>query len=213
MDFDNDGKPDVLTGSYSPGELYLFRQQADGQFAAGEILKDSKGSPIKQTAAVPFSVDWDGDGDLDLLVGNIQGKVFLIPNEGTREKPAFGQAQPLLPSGKLMVSGDAGPCVTDWDGDGKPDLLVGAGDGSVSWFRNIGEKGAPKLDAPVILLKLPEGSIRAKICVTDWNGDGRMDLLVGDFASSSGANTEYHGWVWLYLRKAANVAQGSTPSP
>ena len=40
---------------------------------------------------------------------------------------------------------------------------------------------------------------RVKVCVTDWNGDGRPDLLVGDFAS--GGNRQYHGWVWVYLRK------------
>ncbi len=211
MDFDNDGKPDVLTGSYSPGELYLFRQQADGQFAAGETLKDSKNSPIKQTAAVPYAIDWDGDGDLDLLVGDIKGKVFLVPNEGTREKPGFGQAQELQAGGKSIQvpHGDAGPCVADWDGDGKADLLVGAGNGSVLWHRNIGTKEKPQLEAPVKLVQLPKGSIRVKICVFDWNGDGRLDLLVGDFASEGNSR---HGWVWLYLRKsdaAPKTAQAS----
>jgi hypothetical protein len=50
--------------------------------------------------------------------------------------------------------------------------------------------------------------VRSKICVADWNGDGKPDLLVGDFASqaagsssASAAQYERHGWVWLFVRK------------
>ncbi len=39
----------------------------------------------------------------------------------------------------------------------------------------------------------------AKVCVADWNGDGRADLLVGD-DNAFGTNT-YRGFVWVYLRK------------
>jgi hypothetical protein len=67
---------------------------------------------------------------------------------------------------------------------------VGGGDGSVSFYRNVGSKEEPRLSEPEVLLSPSswdgDGSrpgVRTKVCVTDWNEDGRPDLLVGDFAS------------------------------
>jgi hypothetical protein len=76
---------------------------------------------------------------------------------------------------------------------------VGAGDGSVWVYRNIGTRKEAKYAAGVALLPACKRSwnpvpadqepdcpgLRCKICVTDWNGDGRLDLLVGDYWSQN----------------------------
>jgi hypothetical protein len=156
-----------------------------------------KEAGITGTASAVFACDWDGDGDLDLLVGDIGGNVHLVPNEGTARAYAFGAEQALLAGGKALRvdGGDAGPCAADWDGDGDLDLLVGAGNGSVWLYRNVGTAKAPELAAGERLAapgeathgpgapREPRRGIRAKVCVADWNGDGRPDLLVGDFAT------------------------------
>src|SRR5205807_2261329 len=48
--------------------------------------------------------------------------------------------------------GAPGPFACDWDGDGKTDLLVGAGDGSVWFYRNVGTAKEPNLPAGVRLV-------------------------------------------------------------
>jgi hypothetical protein len=196
VDLDGDGILDIVSGSW-PGELYFFKGLGKGQYQKGEKLKDRDGKEIKLgSASTVFAVDWSGKGVLDLLVGDIEGKVWLVPNEGTAKKPDFGSPRQLNADGKAITvpHGDSHPIAADWDGDGLLDLIVGAGDGSVLWYRNVGTPKEPKLAAARVLVAAstfgqkhpPEDSardqvcMRAKVCVVDWNGDGRLDLLVGD---------------------------------
>jgi len=154
------------------------------------------GGGITGTASAVHAFDYDGDGDLDLLVGDIRGNVYLVPNEGTKQKWAFGEHRELpCAGGTVKVEGDAGPFVADWDGNGSPDLLVGSGDGSVWVYYNTAPKGKPMQLAAGKQLVPPAASSfgenatteptrgnRSKVCVADWNGDGLPDLLLGDFA-------------------------------
>jgi hypothetical protein len=194
VDLDGDGRSDVLSGSW-PGEIYFFRRLPDGTFAAGETLKHPDGKPVNVGhASAAFAADWNADGRLDLLVGTFTGEVFFLPNEGAKGKPAFGKPVPIQAAGQpLRVKGDACPVVADWDGDGKPDLLLGSEEGSVVWYRNAGTRGKPVLEpARTLIGKSPVGwgsddrrrpgqwGLRVKFCVFDWDGDGRPDILLGD---------------------------------
>ena len=178
-----------------------FEKDAKGKSVIryeGEVIEVPEGKQAftTGTASAVHAVDWDGDGKIDLLVGEIGGSVYLVPNEGTAKAPVFGKPRALQAGGKpIGVPGDAGPFAADWDGDGKIDLLVGAGDGSVWFYRNVGTAKEPKLAAGVRLVapgavtygadapKEATRGVRAKICVVDYNGDGRLDLLVGDFTT------------------------------
>ncbi len=156
--------------------------------------------------------DWNRDGRVDLIVGNIQGEVWFLPNASRDGQLLFGPKQPLRAQGdEINLGGDAGPLVADWDGDGVPDLLVGADDGSVTLYKGSGREGVPVLSGAVTLIpgldksarrtidlerdpktgeidppRLERPSIRPKLAVYDWNGDGELDLVVGDAIATRG---------------------------
>ncbi len=161
-------------------------------------------------------MDWDDDGDLDLLLGSFQGNFYVRLNEGSREKPVFASESIVVTRGDqpLEVPGHhAIPAVADWDGDGRFDILSGSGPDQVFWFRNVGVKGEPTFASPQALVgSRPEDldadqpvwpGERTQVCAADYDGDGDLDLLVGDYhyTRNPGANSERHGWVWLFRRR------------
>ena len=230
MDYDADGTLDWLSGSYDPGDVYLFRGLGEGRYAAVQTVLDENDTPLVHHPAElqayhraraagepeegdvlmarvasfgswPFPVDWDGDGDLDLLIGSFGGRVFLRLNVGTRSEPRYdGKSRAVEADGReLKVLGHADPVAADWDGDGRWDLVIGASDGSVGWYPNVGTADEPRFGPrrPLVAAKSdnkfltqvlePEEvagpGVRAQICVADYDGDGRLDLLVGDYSS------------------------------
>ncbi len=169
----------------------MFRGEPGGSFGDRKPIRGRDGEPINVDLAAAVSpADWDADGDLDLMVGTIGGAVHLIVNHGSSKRYSFGKPQPLIAEGNPIVAGTgcSAPTAADWDGDGKLDLVVGTLEGSVLWYRNLGSPAEPKLAAAQTLVLPPEPESErgtyAKICVTDFNQDGRLDLLVGDHGKS-----------------------------
>ena len=196
MDYDADGRTDVVTGSYT-GEFYLFRRQADGGYAQRELFVDESGATLMMPfdtvySVTPELVDMDADGDLDLVVGNRTGSVQIVTNKGTRAAPKWSKEHRDLTTADGAPIEGSNAHHADWDGDGVRDLFVGSEGGEIRWYRNTGKNDAPRYAAGVQLLNAgnsgwePEGSVprhhggRVKVHVTDWNEDGKADLLVGD---------------------------------
>ena len=188
MDLNGDGNNDVLTGSW-PGELFVFKGTEKG-FSKQEKLINLAGKVLQPgSASTLFAADWNRDGHLDLICGNIEGQIKVYPGLGDSEKLRFDVERLIYCGDEEIVTpgGDSSPILVDWDGDGHLDLLTGSGSGQVLYYRNRGEKGAePKFSEPEVLIrggsktsKYP--GTRTKICAYDWNNDGKLDLLVGDF--------------------------------
>lgn len=218
----------LITGS-NPGQIYYYRRKASGVFSPGEILNDKEGSPLSCGSSLSVTAgDLDGDGDPDLVAGNAAGAVYWIPNEGTRKKPAFGKPVKLMAGDKAVTAsgGSAGPCLVDWDDDGLLDLLLGSEQGGVVWCRNVGSKTEAKFasaetiippskrnpgtatsmsntkdmaGSPASAQIVAANGWRTKVNAVDWNGDGLLDLIVGD--CNTGDDKRTHGYVWVYLRK------------
>ena len=144
----------------------------------------------------PLLIDWDGDGLLDLIVGDMIGLYDWYPNRGSPERPRLHP--PLrLHSGQETLLGPwrVRPGAADFTGDGLPDLVTMDHDLDLAVFRRTGHDDLTGLQAGE-KLRYEDGDVikthgvhlagrlgdrrgRTKIDVVDWNGDGRWDLVLG----------------------------------
>ncbi|WP_417735301.1 exo-alpha-sialidase [Rosistilla oblonga] len=219
-DFDGDGDLDLLCGEFLDGFTYFenIGTRTQPEYAAGSKLADDTGKPLVMDLQMitPTAFDWDGDGDLDLIVGDEDGRVALVENSGQMRgsKPVFlapvyfQQEADTLKFGALAT-----PAVYDWDGDGDEDILCGNTAGYIGLFENLGagENGAPKWAAPKLLeakqsesadssqvfrvLAGSDGSIQGPceakwgyttLSVADWDGDQDPDVIYNSILSRVG---------------------------
>lgn len=151
------------------GSLYFYRFTGKFTKAGAPVCKEAV-SVLQENADLyagtlptPTTVDWDGDGVLDILAGNSEGFVLFFKNSGSNVEPK------LLPATRVKAgdreiqvqAGYAGslqgvqearwgylsPNVIDWNGDELPDLITGDITGNYLIYLNRGSKREAKLDA------------------------------------------------------------------
>lgn len=146
-------------------------------------------------------VDLSNTGKLDIVAGNYFGDLFLIRNNGTPNAPRYDQPQPLSRV-MLTTSKDPNrrwgnvfaPLMHDWNNDGRADLLVGEGSfsaNSIHLLLNEGSSMSPSFnDEKRQPLAIGEGRRQLTPTLTDFDGDGKIDILV----------TDAEGHITIYLR-------------
>ena len=123
----------------------------------------------------PALVDLDDDGDLDLVVGEEWGRLVHYENVGSATVPQWRFVTGAFAG---VDTGDwAYPTLADLTGDGAPDLVVGAGDGSVSIYYNDG--GPDHAAWPAAPDAALSAGKNAAPTLEDLDGDGLLDLVVG----------------------------------
>jgi hypothetical protein len=123
-----------------------------------------KDSPIYGgSLTVPNVVDWDGDGNLDIVAGNSEGRLLFFKNHGTDKNPKFSFAEEiesggvpiLLRPGYNIVQGPLeaawgylSPTVFDWNDDGLMDVVFSGSRAKFEVMLNEGTRTEPKLSLP-----------------------------------------------------------------
>ena len=206
IDVDNNNTKDLLVSPFDPSLdnaankksvwLYLntgannkpFFKLASKNFLQSEMIDRGSG-------AYPVLFDWNGDGLLDLFVGNygyykysyyddffrlisvFQSRIGYFKNTGSAEAPVFqlwdddfGGLSKLNKTGLV-------PSFIDIDGDGKTDMLVGDSLGNLIYARNLGDGDFEIVTEHFIdindgLFSTPQ--------IFDLDKDGLKDLILGE---------------------------------
>ncbi len=132
-------------------------------------------------SASPTFADIDGDGDLDVFVGNFDGNTLYYQNTGSSLSPSF--AAPVTnPFNLTDVGASATPTFADIDGDGDLDAFVGNRSGNTLYYQNTGSSLSPSFAASVTNpFNLTNVGSVARPALADIDGDGDLDAFVGNY--------------------------------
>jgi uncharacterized protein (DUF2141 family) len=175
-DLNADGTPDLVVGGAS-GQLLMYLNVGGKDRIAFKSVPEAILPTTKRAYSAPTLADIDGDGDLDLIVGDRNGRLELIRNTGTPKVPHWRSEDVFFQ--RIDVGAFSAPTFYDVDGDGDLDLLVGNSLGNVVLFENKGDKTRPDL----ALRSVKFGNLRLRAnaapAVFPWNPKGAPDLVSG----------------------------------
>lgn len=197
-DVTHDGIPDLLAAPNDmPGktlnQVWLYTNNGaannpnftftDSSFLQNTMIDMGEG-------AYPTFVDLNGDGLEDIIVGNrgvwqsdgtYRASVWYLENTSTPGNISFS----VISENYIPLSGfnnplSLYPSFGDLDGDGDFDLLLGLEDGTIAYYQNTGSSTSPNFVLSSASFQGIDVGWNAAPELYDFDGDGDLDLLIGE---------------------------------
>jgi hypothetical protein len=189
VDIDGDGDKDAFINIFG-GDIAYFENTGT---ITNPLFTERTGNanPLSfvdmgYMRSVSAFVDIDNDGDMDVFIGNNDGKIRCFQNTGTNTAPVFAEksasANPLYSFGVLAW---AAPAFGDFDNDGDMDAIVGCLNNTLNiyeylyYFENVGTATNPVFEArkgTANPFNKMEISLTIPV-IADINGDGDLDVI------------------------------------
>ena len=216
-DIDSDGDEDLFVGNEFNDELpglrgtvFFFRNMGDA-ITPVFTLEDSAVFPdLTGNNLAPTFGDLDADGDLDVVIGDWNGKIFHYENTGTAEVADFAYRGQFL---DIDVGGLAHPALGDLDGDSDLDLVVGQNEGAIIYWSNEGTavQTGFEFQSEDIFTGTDLGTQSAPYLV-DLDDDGDLDILIGNAAGELFFAKQENG-IWSVTKITHLPYSGPQTSP
>lgn len=223
MDVDHDGNDDMIAACNQFNTLTNEQDTAQATFVDDYYRNiGSASSPNFQLTksgflsgemidvglrSMPTLADLNGDGLLDMVVGNIGYNIYgaasaarlsYFQNVGTNGYPAYKLITEDL--GQISQFGFKllHPALADMDDDGDVDLIVGDVEGNLHYLRNTGTNVSPSFSMVESYFQNIDVGEEAHPQIIDMNGDYLYDLVIGDaygriyYHENSGSLTNYN---------------------
>lgn len=156
FDYNNDGLLDLVIGNYGyfiesgiyESKLALYQNTGTQNSPAFTLISDdfSDLSKLNLNGVYPAFGDLDGDGKMEMLIGDEDGNLHLFTNTAENNQPAiFVLSRPKYKN--IDVGQTSVPQIIDVNKDGKPDILVGERGGKINYFENTGTVTQPDFTA------------------------------------------------------------------
>jgi hypothetical protein len=216
VDWNNDGKKDVLCGEINGRIYYLENTGTDAApvFSSSTFIQDGAANLVASSRSSPMALDWDHDGAKDLIVGCYDGKLRFYRNIGTDAAPTFNGYTFIQAGGTDIDVGYYSRLgIGDLNHDGCPDLFAGSSGGTVKWYPVnplltltlpesategdgvLAGQGSVSIDSPaasslVIALASEDTSevtVPASVTITTGNTNATFDLTVVNDADLDGS--------------------------
>jgi hypothetical protein len=166
LDLDADGYLDLVTindgldTGNGPSE-HVLRNDRNG----GYVDSTAQWWPSRANAgwddAVVVGLDVESDGDVDFIVGSLDGPDRLLVNDGTGQLTVVND---IFEGARSL--GTLGLAVADFDGDGRLDVVEAQGEAAGHMEERLhlaGERVPRDTAPPVVRARLIEGSVVARV--------------------------------------------------
>ncbi|MBP1992689.1 FG-GAP repeat domain-containing protein [Paenibacillus eucommiae] len=181
-DVNGDGLPDLVASDES-GAVLLLPGRSGGKFAEPVQLSAGTGKLQVQGPAAAVVADVNGDGVLDLVVGDGDGRVHLFEGISGSDGLRYEAGRELFQLPGLRRY--AAPAVRDMNGDSRPDIVVGSNEGDLLLYIQEADgswTGKGPLEGATLNQVGNKALVAGHNSVPLWydiNHDGKDDLLVG----------------------------------
>ena len=218
FDYNADGLMDIIVasfGDYNPNlvpippiiyesGLYLYEnigtiinpayQLVNTDYAGIATLNLDISGNRPSLGLSPTFGDMDGDNDLDMLIGDFNGKIHRFENTAGAGNPAvFALVAPEYLN--IDVGNDATPLLYDINKDLLIDLIIGSRNGTFTYYRNSGTTSIPNF----VLITDSLGKVTTKRYY-DFKGNSNPFII-----DSAGTTILYSGAENGYIYKFGNI--------
>jgi len=175
-DVDGDGDLDLFVGD-AFGGVSFYENAASAASPVFALQTDNFASTNVGRDLAPALVDIDNDDDLDLLIGEEDGNINFIRNDGSPLEYQFVFVTDSFDS--IAVGLSSAPAFADIDNDGDFDLFVGEAEGNINFYRNVGDTTTPDFALENENFAGIDVGRESTPALIDIDGDNDLDLFVG----------------------------------